>query len=79
MTVFLKVRDSLGLKFDAQATGNWQSWLYVLLTECDRYESLNSTSDVLADPYAECLRRLSPYRETFAYRQLAGLITSKVQ
>jgi hypothetical protein len=79
MTVFRKVLQGLDLKRDAQATGYWHSWLFVLLTELDARETAHGTSDVLTDPYAECLRRLAAYSDTFAGQQLAALITSKVK
>lgn len=74
MTVFKKVIQGLDLKADSQGSGNANSFAYVLLAECDRYETLNGTSDVLTNPYAEVLRRLDTYRETFAFKRLASLI-----
>lgn len=73
-TCFKKVLQGLDVREDAQGSGVEQSFVYVLLTELDTRETANGTGDVLTNPYAETLRRLSAYSSTFAYKRLAALI-----
>lgn len=78
-TCFKKVLTGLDLREDAQGSTNQNSHMFVLLSECDRYETLNGTADTYSNPYREVLEvRLAAYRETFAFKALAALIGAKI-
>jgi hypothetical protein len=79
MSIFGKLKNQLQLNHEAQGPYNLHSWLYLLLSELDRYETLNGTADVLTDPNGEVLRRLSAYNNTFAYQQLATFLAPRVK
>jgi hypothetical protein len=79
MSVFGKLKNQLQLDHTAQGGGNFHSFVYLLLSELDRYESLNGTADVLTDPNGEVLRRLSAYNNTFAYQQLATFLAPRIK
>jgi hypothetical protein len=71
-TCFKRVLQGLDLKADACGSNAERSHMFVLLSECDRYELLDPQADVLTNPFAEVLRRLATsYRETFAFKALA--------
>jgi hypothetical protein len=80
MSVFGKLKNQLQLNHEAQGPYNLHSWMYLLLSELDRYESANPMeSDVLTSPEGEILRRLSRYNDTFAYQQLATFLAPRVK
>jgi hypothetical protein len=77
MTVFRKVIDALSLNSQSQGSNDQHGLIWFLLTLCDQYETANPSADVLTDPAQELLRRFSTHRESFAFRDIARLLSAK--
>ena len=55
---------------DPESQSKYGQW-YMMLSALDALETANPTADTYANPFKECLHRLSAFEGSHPYRELA--------